>query len=1626
MNMNMNDAEVKEPSAAEVKESSRENNNNNVNAEVKQSSVASERSAEVKESLRGESANGAHVQAADGKELFRGAATHNGAHVQQQQQQMVHMFKIQKIVDPLFDQDVQPDLWISWKHKIEVYCRSFGKCYVDVLKSKENVNKDEGPASKDAAGQMIAGGLWCKCTRSEDQQLVDIRKSQRVMCVSCGESKKMELKKDLEKEEAEQEMWQQRNAQIHGLLTTNMSNASFAKYCYNVKNGDGAQLWKLMCDANELYTSKLEMNIRQELIKETIPDTTKEPWQALSQLLDRLTSKFARLCLISSEPVNEKQMLVILGNAIDGHDTYKDLRTWMNLKEPSTFHEAMVYIRKEIVNGKIKEDQAKTTSAAEPQAAAKETEEKYHYAAENGYFNYFNRGGRGGYNNGRGRGGGRGGSFGQRIPFQQNNKRGRLGGRGPLTCFNCGGLSHRAADCSSPPRQQQDWQRQREGSNSLIPNSQRRDSNMDETLCVEEMANVVAMKDETNADAGPSTEIYLDSGASNHVFGNSDLLDEISKLDEPVCAVVANGNVVHISEVGQVQMQGFNNNTITIGQVRMCAAFKKNLLSVAQLVLRGLQVTFDQGGAVVRRGTTILLRAVRIQNMYVITNIVIRPTRNTESALLSTIPQETLRLWHHRLGHCDTAKIEAMKTNNIVGGIEDITINEENLRQSCSGCSLGKSTRTPFQDYSSRIPATRPLMRIFHDNSGAVNIPDEERPIIKKFIKVLKTEKYLSLIVDEYSGYLMGKPIYTKDESVDHLIDTITLEENQTGHRVQIVNADDAGEIRTKSLLEFFRLRGIIRNLTTKATPQHNAVVERAMRTVFEATRAMLIHAKLHHVFWGYAALAAIYALNLVPTHRDETKSRTEMFRGYKPSAKKLRVFGCDASVNIMKEDRLSKVDQNAILCIFLGYDEWRENGYLLFDPIQMCTFTSRDVIFHEDRFTCGRQMFGTSFNTTQRQLIAASPAPVAETTTMSEVKMSFDYSTPNPLQLFILPTKDEMEDSNSPERTSPILKASDVSVQGEQLPATSLPHVPGTNNNNANNSHRRTSARRRKYPDHLHDMIPSHLLTLSSAEEKDEHQATEQYCLVEDGPPNFADAMKQNDADEWIQACKAELESHKKNNSWTLVRRTNEIHVIPSRWVFVIKIDASTGARKYKARFVVKGFRQLSGVDYFEDQVSSSVLAAKSLRIILAISVGQRHELHQMDAVSAFTQSTLDQEVYAQQPAGFEEGLMLVCKLNKAVYGLKQASYLWQQDVKKFMIQLGFTPCILDENLFYKRLESGRLIMVGTYVDDIISSFHPQDRNEFNKFVESMKKRFTLKVIGKPESILGMKIVYDMKDKCLTLSHRQYIEQMLSGHNMGHTKPMPTPESEELLGPEHCPTTDSERKDMQKFPYRQVVGELLHLANTSRPDLSHCVGVLARFLETPGKKHWEACKRAMRYLAGTKDVGLMFDGERSQGSLQLEAYSDADWGRDIHGRKSIYGFIIHLNGCPIAWTSKKQTFVAQSTCESEYVGMSEAIREIRWIHQLLQELKFEVPTPVLLGDNDSAVMIASNTRMDNRIKSIDIKYHYIKDEVNAKHVMLQYVPTEDNLADIFTKPLARVKFNRLRGPMMGTYTHQE
>jgi hypothetical protein len=360
-------------------------------------------------------------------------------------------------------------------------------------------------------------------------------------------------------------------------------------------------------------------------------------------------------------------------------------------------------------------------------------------------------------------------------------------------------------------------------------------------------------------------------------------------------------------------------------------------------------------------------------------------------------------------------------------------------------------------------------------------------------------------------------------------------------------------------------------------------------------------------------------------------------------------------------------------------------------------------------------------------------------------------------------------------------------------------------------------------------------------------------------------------------------------------------------------------------------------------------------------------------------------------------------------------------------MLNNNWSSCILDDNVFFRYSKTNRIMFVATYVDDILCAYHPADKQEFMEFVKLINKKFALKEIGEPESILGMKLHYDKSRKTITLSHSKYIEGMLKTYGLENCKSCPTPATEELLGPQHCPTMNSEKSAMKKFPYRNLIGELLYLAHSSRPDISYSVGVLSRFMENPGRRHWEAAKRVLRYLKGSIDLGLTYNGDldsnTENGIYNIEAYSDADWGRDLHGRKSIFGYVIHLNGCPISWISKKQTFVSQSTCESEYVGMSEAVREIRWIYQLLQELKINsefIQIPTLYGDNISSIKIASNSRMDNRIKSIDIKYHYIKDEEASKHVQLQHVASEYNIADIFTKPLGATKFHNFKDQILG------
>ncbi|EDK44741.1 conserved hypothetical protein [Lodderomyces elongisporus NRRL YB-4239] len=273
-------------------------------------------------------------------------------------------------------------------------------------------------------------------------------------------------------------------------------------------------------------------------------------------------------------------------------------------------------------------------------------------------------------------------------------------------------------------------------------------------------------------------------------------------------------------------------------------------------------------------------------------------------------------------------------------------------------------------------------------------------------------------------------------------------------------------------------------------------------------------------------------------------------------------------------------------------------------------------------------------------------------------------------------------------------------------------------------------------------------------------------------------------------------------------------------------------------------------------------------------------------------------------------------------------------------------------------------------------------------------------------------------------LSLHDYIDKMLSEFGMEDCKLEPTPASAtiDLTPLDHIhddnentsvPDRESRTCDFGRpSDYRSLVGKLLFAANTVRYDISHIVGVLSRYLQAPKEIHWKAAKRVLRYLHGTKDFGIKY---RHIPGSTVEGYSDADWGSDTSTRKSTTGLIFRYAGGPITWKSKKQATVAQSSSEAEYVALSESCKEALWLINLLGEFNVNVKGLVIHEYNKGAIDMANHPTQHHKSKHIDLKVHFKRDHISKGEIKVQYLRTEDQLADMLTKNLPRNQFERLR-----------
>jgi hypothetical protein len=289
----------------------------------------------------------------------------------------------------------------------------------------------------------------------------------------------------------------------------------------------------------------------------------------------------------------------------------------------------------------------------------------------------------------------------------------------------------------------------------------------------------------------------------------------------------------------------------------------------------------------------------------------------------------------------------------------------------------------------------------------------------------------------------------------------------------------------------------------------------------------------------------------------------------------------------------------------------------------------------------------------------------------------------------------------------------------------------------------------------------------------------------------------------------------------------------------------------------------------------------------------------------------------------------------------------------------------------------------------------------------------FEMRDLGPINYLLGVKMKRG-DDGSLELDQTHYIEGVLERYGMTECRPVATPlDVSQPLTKSTCPKTDDERREMEKYPYLQLVGSIMYLASATRPDIAYAASRLGRFSSNPGLSHWQAAKRVLRYLKGTKDRRLVL----KKNCLPLTAYVDADWAADSDDRKSQTGYVLELGGSPVMWRSVKQTCISTSTMEAEYVALAACTKEIQWVRRLLQELGLDKhlsgPT-VVHCDNQSAICCARDTVPKSSSRHIDIRYHVTREAIQNEQIMLKYVPTEEHKADILTKPLPRARHELL------------
>ena len=806
----------------------------------------------------------------------------------------------------------------------------------------------------------------------------------------------------------------------------------------------------------------------------------------------------------------------------------------------------------------------------------------------------------------------------------------------------------------------------------------------------------------------------------------------------------------------------------------------------------------------------------------------------------------------------------------------------------------------------------------------------------------LNGSRYCFVIVDDYTRYTWVFFLKHKDQTLDTLIAFCNRVENEKAHKINKIRSDHGGEFENDRFTSFCMEKGYKHEFSTPRTPQQNGVVERKNRVLQEAARSMLNEYSLHSFLWAEAINTACYVQNRTLIHRFLGKTPHELWFGKQPTIKHLRVFGCKVYI-LNTKDHLGKFSAKADEGILVGYSS-HSKAYRIYNKRSKLVEESLNVVFEEN------------------------PSLNSIRTNDEELQFELEKLTLNEVN-----HQGEENQESDGEKNEPLPLEPEIITNQDSRPT-------------------------RIHVNHPLDQVVGDITQGVRTRSYFRNEGSQVALISQIEPKTIDDALFDPD---WILAMQDELSQFERSQVWDLVPRPNNKSIIDTKWVFRNKLDDKGIVVRNKARLVARGFNQVEGLDY--DETYAPVARLESIRMMLAFAAHKGFKLYQMDVKSAFLNGVIKEEVYVEQPPGFEnlECPTHVYKLKKALYGLKQAPRAWYERLSTFLVSKGFHRGKIDPTLFLKN-NGNDLFVAQVYVDDIICG--STNKDFLNEFINHMESEFEMSLVGELTFFLGLQIKQTKEG--IYIHQSKYVKELFKKFGMENAKEISTP-----MATNTKLDKDIEGKEVDSKVYRSAIGSLLYLT-ASRPDILFAVGICARYQSCAKESHLSAVKRILRYLKGTQNVGLWYPRTET---FDLVGYTDSDYAGCKLDRKSTSGSCQFLGSSLVSWSSRKQHCVALSTTEAEYIAMGECVSQLLWMTHTLEDYKLTYNNVQVLCDNVSTINLTKNPVHHSRTKHIEVKHHFIRDHVTRGDIILNYVGSKSNLADIFTKPLPEVEFSFLR-----------